>query len=469
MTFDHTGAVSPPPGCPAHQGGTRRVTPMHGSDFAANPTAVYEGLRREGPVAAVELAPGVSAALVTSYSTALRVMRDPGVFAKDPRRWRALSQGRVPRDSPVLPLMAYRPTCMFSDGDDHRRLRAVVDDSLSRIDPNRLREEVESSADALIDAFAPYGTADLLADYASPLIFHVISSMFGCPPDLADRLLAALTEIFNAGSAADQADVDAAQCFAELVALKRAQPGADMTSWMIAHPAQLNDLELIHQIAILYGAGTEPGGNLIANSLRLLLADDRFSGSLSGGTLPIGDALDEVLWKDPPMANFSVHYPVHDVLLDGVWLRAGDPVVISLAASNNDPALQSQDRNGNRAHLAWGAGPHSCPAQPSARLIAEVAIERLLDRLPDLDLAIPADHLTWRPGPFHRSLQALPVVFPPEDASARQPRAAGGEAIGPDVTAAPPMLTSGTPEREEPAGPTRLGRFWQVVASRGAR
>ncbi|MEU4172844.1 cytochrome P450 [Streptomyces sp. NPDC026665] len=362
----------------------------------------------------VELSPGVEAALVTSYGTALRVMRDPSVFAKDPRRWRALTEGRIPHDSPVLPLMAYRPTCMFSDGDEHRRLRAAVDDSLGRVDPAWLRGLIANTADTLIDGFSRNGTADLLSGYASPLVFGVISGMFGCPAPLATRLLRALTEIFNAGDHAEQANEDAAQCFGELIALKRNRPGNDLTSWMIEHPAELSDLELVHQIAILYGASTEPGSNLIANSLRLLLVDSRFSGSLSGGTLQIGDAVDEVLWKDPPMANFCVHYPVHDVLLDGVWLRAGDPVVISLAASNTDPALLTHDRTGNRAHLSWGAGLHSCPAQQEARLIAEIAIERLLDRLPDLSLAVPVDTLTWRPGPFHRSLQALPVVFPPE-------------------------------------------------------
>ncbi|RSM93722.1 cytochrome [Streptomyces sp. WAC 01325] len=415
MTYDRADlSSSPPPGCPAHRTGATGAYPLYGEAFAANPGAVYRRLRGEGPAASVELAPGIQAALVTSYTTALRVMRDPSVFAKDPRRWRDLIEGRIPQDSPVLPLMAYRPTCMFSDGDEHRRLRAAVDDSLSRIDPAWLRRLIENTADALIDRFSRHGSADLLAEYASPLVFRVISGMFGCPPPLAARLLEALTEIFNVTDRAEQANIDAAACFGELIALKRDRQGHDLTSFLIEHPTQLSDHELVHQIAILYGAGTEPGSNLIANSLRLLLVDDRFSGDLSGGTLQIGDALDEVLWKDPPMANFSVHYPVHDVLLDGVWLRAGDPVVISLAASNTDPALPTEGRAGNRAHLSWGAGLHSCPAQHEARLIAETAIERLLDRLPDIRLAVPAEELTWRPGPFHRSLQALPVVFPPE-------------------------------------------------------
>ena len=134
------------------------------------------------------------------------------------------------------------------------------------------------------------------------------------------------------------------------------------------------------------GAGTEPQQNLIANALRLLLSDDRFAGDLSGGSLPVEDALDEVLWTDPPMANYAVRLPGRGRrLYGGVRLRAGDPVVDQLRRGQHRP----------RAGLASGAratGPTSRGARARtparrrspARLIASVAIEKLLDRLPDM-------------------------------------------------------------------------------------
>lgn len=63
--------------------------------------------------------------------------------------------------------------------------------------------------------------------------------------------------------------------------------------------------------------------------------------------------------------------------------------------------------------MAWSAGPYNCPAQSPARLIAAAAVEKLLDRLPDVELALPVAESTWRPGPFHRAPAALPVTFPP--------------------------------------------------------
>ncbi len=400
----------PPPGCPAHE-------PMYGPEFAADPGAVYRRLRENGPTAPVELAPGVRATLVTGYEAALHVLRSPETFSKDPRRWRDLADGTVPMDSPVVPMMMYRPNALFTDGEEHRRLRGAITDSLALVEPNTLRGYVERSADTLIDRFAPLGTADLLGEYAQVLPLLVFNHLFGCPADYGIRLVEGMSGIFD-GVDAEKANELLSTTLLDLVTLKRAKPGQDMTSWLMAHPAALTDEEMIHTLVVLMGAGTEPQQNLIANSLRLLLSDDRFAGDLSGGSLPVEDALDEVLWSDPPMANYAVHYPVHDVVHEGASLRAGDPLVVSFAAANTDPALTSDQRAGNRAHLAWSAGPHNCPAQSPARLIAAVGVEKLLDRLPDVELTVPADELVWRPGPFHRALAALPVRFPPTAAAA---------------------------------------------------
>ncbi|MFK4145176.1 cytochrome P450 [Streptomyces sp. NPDC004065] len=425
----------PPPVRPAHE-------PLYGAGFAADPAAAYRRLREHGPIAPVELAPGVRASLVVGYEAALHVLRGTGTFSKDPRRWRELAAGAVPADSPVVPMMMYRPNALWTDGAEHRRLRGAITDSLARVSPATLRGYVETCADTLIDRVAPAGRADLLGDYARVLPLLVFNRLFGCPADYGDRLVEGMSGIFD-GVDAEKANGLLATTLLDLVALKRERPGHDVTSWLMAHPAELTDEEMVHTLVLLMGAGTEPQQNLIANALRLLLADDRFGGSLSRGSLPVEDALDEVLWTDPPMANYAVHYPVHDVVYEGVSLREGCPVVVSLAAANTDPALAADRRTGNRAHLAWSAGPHNCPAQGPARLIAATAVEKLLDRLPETELAVPAEELAWRPGPFHRALVALPVEFPPAavvggPAPLDEGSAVAGPAHGPGPSATAP-------------------------------
>lgn len=442
--------------------------PLYGPDFARNPGAVYELLRRYGPAAPVELAPGVEATLITSYFTALEVLRSPETFSHDPRRWRALNEGRVAEDSPIMPMMMYRPNCLFNDGLTHERLRSAVTDSLDRVDPHALRRYVERSADALIDRFAATGTADLLSEYARILPLLVFNRMFGNPEEHGPELVSAIMGLFE-GTDAEKSNADVARYMQDLARLKRSQPGQDMTSWLLAHPSQLDDMEMLQQLVLLVSAGTEPTSNLIANGLRLLLSDERFAGGVTGGSLTVADALDEVLWVDPPMSNFGVHFPVRDVDLAGVLLRAGDPVVISFAAANNDPALTGAgSRSGNRAHLAYSAGPHRCPAQNQARLTAAVAVEKLLDRLPDIALAVPADELVWRPGPFHRALIALPARFSPVPVQHHE-RTTRNETVGDQPwNSAPSSSTSPattSPGRRPDSEPRARRRWWRSLAA----
>ncbi|MGW5821664.1 cytochrome P450 [Streptomyces noursei] len=407
----HPEFQTPPPGCPAHAEGIK--TSLHGTEFAAAPHAVYEQLRKHGPTAPVELSPGVEAELVTDYATALQILQNPDSFARDPRRWRALNEGRVPLDSPVLPMMMYRPNSMFSDGATHLRLRQVVTDSLAKVDMHRVARHVDRVATYLVDQFSIRGKADLIGDFAQVVPLLVFNDLFGCPAELGDRLIVAISSLFD-GIDVERANEEMAGALFELVALKRALPDEDMTSWMMQHPAKLSDEEMVHQLALLIGAGTEPVQNVIGSSLLLLLSEDPFADGQHGGGVLVEDAINEVLWNSPPIANYATHYPVRDVEVSGSKLPAGAPVLISFAAANADPTLSATRQTfSKRAHLAWGAGPHACPAKDPALLISVRAIEKLLNTLPDIELGVPQETLTWRPGPFHRALNALPSRFTP--------------------------------------------------------
>lgn len=416
----------PPPGCPAHRGhpaatGSAPSEPpaLYGPVFAADPDSAYAALRARGPAHRVELAPGVEAVLVTDYDAALEVLRSP-YFSRDARRWRALAEGRVPPDHQVVPMMGWRPSVLFADGERHLRLRTAVEDTLARVNPHRLRSYVRRSALQLIDGFGPDGRAELVAQYADRLPALVFAQLFGCSGDVASRMAVACGGMIDAEPVtAQQGSADLARCLGELVAAKRRTPGADMTSWLLHHSVGLGDEETVHQLVALIGAGTVPQAAWISTAVMLLLTDDRFGQDLSGGSLTVTDALNEVLWTRSPMSNFCFHYAVAGHVLQDrrgreFHVPAGVPVLISHAAVNTDPALGGdQTRHAsNQAHLAFSAGPHLCPAQDVAGVIADVAVETLLDRLPDMELAVPTGWPAWRPGPFRRSLTALPVRFP---------------------------------------------------------
>ncbi|WP_405792507.1 cytochrome P450 [Streptomyces sp. NBC_01506] len=432
----------PPPGCPAHGSGQR--IPLDTPEFAADPQAFYRYMHQLGPTAPVTIAPGVEATLVTDYSAALELLQDPSTFRKDSRRWRALNEGRINPGSPVLPLLAYRPNCMFTDGAEHLRLREAITGSFAQVSNSRLSQITQRAALFLINQFSARGSADLVNDYAKQLPLFVFNELFGCPAEIGDRVLFGISGMFD-GVNAEQANQVLVQAVGELVALKRAQPGDDITSHLMRHPAELTDDELVHTLVLLLGAGGEPERNLIGNAFYTMLTDEHY---VRNGQFD--KALDDTLWRNPPMSNYAPHYPVADTDVAGDKVHAGELVLVSFGAANTALA----DRGANtRGHLAWSAGPHSCPSKEPARLIALTALETLFSELPDVELAVPADSLAWRPGPFNRALASLPIRF-----GAVKPRpAAQPKRPEPQRDQAQPTATNRPATPEAPRGKTGRG------------
>ncbi|MFJ3144915.1 cytochrome P450 [Streptomyces halstedii] len=419
-----------PSGCPAHGN-----VQLYGPEFGADPEGHYAHLRAAGPSAPVDIAPDVEVELVTSYDAALHILQNPASFVRDSRRWRALNEGRIPEDSPALPMMGYRPNALFSDGASHARLRQAVTDSLATVNELQLVRQTQQSADYLISRFSsePRGQAELMADYAQPLPLLVFSDLFGCPPAVGDRVIVGISGIFDGTPGADET---LGAALAELIALKRRRPGADLTTRLMEHPAQLSDEEVLHQLVTLLSGGTAPLTATIGTSSALYLGEDWQTG------LPVEDAVSQTLWNYAPIANYAGHYPTHDVDLAGRTIRANDPILISFAAANTDPRLtEHREQLSGKAHLAFGAGPHACPAKDPAFMMAATAVESLLNRLPDIEMRVPFKSLTWAPSPWSRSLVTLPVRFSP-----RTVPSAGVEAARHQAAArAPQPSAPGTP------------------------
>lgn len=385
---------------------------LYGEDFAADPARGYERLRRLGPLTRVEIAPGVEAVLVTDYQAALDVLRDTHTFSKDPRPW----PDAVPEDSPVRPVLAYRPAVTFADGDSHARYRRVIGDSLALLGPHLLQTQVSDVAARLIGRFAGTGRADLVADYALQIPLRVFNLWFGVPEEEGERLVARLSALFGSGADAQTAYEELVEVVGALVAERRARPRRDLTSYFIQHPADLDDAETIRQIGVTFGGGHDFTANLIANTLQHMIADPRYDGSVYAGAMTAHEAINEVLWRNPPQATSTGYYVRYDTTFHGVGLRAGQLVLVSYAAANGSshPGGETDAWGASEsAHLAWGAGAHSCPARQPALLITITAIEELTSRLCDMELAVPAERLRWRPGPFQRALTSLPVRFTP--------------------------------------------------------
>ncbi|GGV29033.1 cytochrome P450 [Streptomyces longisporoflavus] len=414
MTSPHA-ASGPASRCPV-TGAPAPATALYGSDLDGDAMpAFYEQLRgTHGPVAPVSVAPGVDAWLVIGHREMLQLTRDEQDFSHDPRRWSLLREGRVPADSPILPMVGWRPALLFADGQQHRRMRAAVSAALAGINGHELRRSVRATAEEVIVSFAERSEADLVADYARKLPLRVITTLLGLDDETGRHLVEALAGTAAATSGSADASKRMGAILHRLIEEKRRHRGNDITSALLHHPAQLTDEEVLHNLVVMFVAGNQTTVNWIATTLRILLCDPQFRSSLTGGHLSVDDALDLVLWRFPPTQNFPARYATRDMTFGGQHIRTGDMLVLGLAGANADPEILPDDGTpvvGNRSHLAFGAGPHICPAQDPARLITRTAVDTIRHRLPDLELAIPQGDLQWIKSPWSKGLASLPVRF----------------------------------------------------------
>ncbi|MFG2025578.1 cytochrome P450 [Streptomyces sp. NPDC048825] len=404
-------------GCPVHAD----AVPLSGLEYQQTPATLYQELRRShGSVAPVLLDGDVPAWLVLGYPEVSFVTAHDELFARDSRRWNQWES--IPADWPLLPFVGYQPSVLFTEGAEHQRRAGVITEALEGVDQFELGVNCARIADQLIDAFAGSGETELMSTYAHPLAMRAAVEMCGMAAHSTDTddLVRDLRISLDTGEGEDPvaAYVRVQERIQQLVKDKRAEPGADVVSRMLAHPEGLSDDAIVQDLISIVAAAQQPTANWICNTLRLLLTDDRFALNVSGGRVSVGEALTEVLWLDTPTQNFIGRWAVRDTLLGGRRIKAGDCLVLGLAAANTDPQIWPEGHvgaEGNGAHLSFSNGEHRCPypAPLLADVIARTAVETLLERLPDVVLSVEPEELVWRPSIWMRGLTSLPVEFTP--------------------------------------------------------
>ncbi|MDQ0986146.1 cytochrome P450 [Streptomyces sp. V2I9] len=415
-------------GCPVSHGSV----PLSGPRFQRDPVQLYRELRRDhGALAPVVLDGGIPAWLVLGYRELHQVTGDPVLFSRDSDLWNQWD--RIPDDWPLLPMIGRKQnSILYTVGERHSVRAMMISNALEGVDPFALKRYAEEFADELIDRFCTKGSVDIIADYAKLLPALVLARIYGFSDEEAHPLVGSINDMIDGRERALAGAEHLGASMFQLLVAKHAEPGDDVATRMLADPGRFTDEEIAQDLMVMMAAGHQPTADWMGNSLRLMLTDDRFAASLSGGRHSVAEAMNEVLWEDTPTQNVAGRWAARDTHIGGRHVRAGDLLLLGLAAANGDPQVRvdgSALTGGNNAFLSFGHGEHRCPfpAQETAEVIARTGIEVLLDRLPDVDLAVPAEQLTRRPSPWLRGLTDLPVLFTPTPALGR-PGLHGGPA-----------------------------------------
>ncbi|MFI2379389.1 cytochrome P450 [Streptomyces sp. NPDC018964] len=399
---------------------------FQGSLLQDDPARVYREMRREhGSVVPVVLDGDAPAWLVLGYRELHQITGDPVLFSRDSELWNQWEN--IPDDWPLLPMIGRRqPSILYTVGERHRERAGMLGNALEAVDPFELRRYAEKFADELIDDICPEGTADLIGEFAMLLPVRVLARLFGFSDEEGPGLVTALNDMIDGRERALAGQTHLFTSMTRLVAARKSAPAEDVASRMLADSSGFTEEEIVQDLMVMLAAGHQPTADWIGNSLHLMLTDARFAASLFGGRNSVAEAMNEVLWEDTPTQNVAARWASRDTQLGGRRVRAGDMLLLGLQGANSDPQVRTDGSaltGGNSAHFSFGHGEHRCPfpAQEIAEVIARTGIEVVLDRLPDIDLAVPAAHLARRPSPWLRGLSELPVTFTPTPALGGSP------------------------------------------------
>ncbi|MFI6684070.1 cytochrome P450 [Streptomyces sp. NPDC050485] len=385
----------------------------------AGPPCAYARLRAEQPVAEAQLPNGESAWLLSRYEDAR------AAFA-DPRLERPLLSAWPPQEGQDAPPPCL-PTFLEMTGAHHERVRRAVLPLFGRGRLEFMAPRIRATAHELIDAMvagARDGTADLVAAYVEPLPLRVLCETVGLPHEDRDVYLPHTLALLGAAGLTMEevlASLYALQDYAsELVSRKErdGEGGADYVHLLLAESRRpgsgLTRDDVVSFIVTMLMAGYKTNMQHTGNAFLALLTHPGQLRLLRDEPAGIGTAVEELLRYVPLMNAINILVATEDFTLHGQHIRAGDAVVPVPASANRDPAaFADPDRldltRSPNAHVAFGHGPHACTGGHLTRLQLATAIEVLLERLPGIELAVPADSVPWDESTPLRAPARLPV------------------------------------------------------------
>jgi cytochrome P450 len=395
----------------------------HSDEFNLNELAINAELRQKCPVAWNENYGGFW--FLTSYDAVSQTARDGDTFA---HKYEPDAADGVDYQGEMgVPRAEGQPALGIGevDGPYHQALRHALAPFFSPGAVQKMQPFMEQSAHWFLDQRIGDGQMDLVLDYASPVPAILTMKLMGLPYENWHLY----ANLFHSVMAVPQDSPDYAKAIAEVPAMmagvlefaatRRADARDDLTSFLIQFEfggKRLDDTQLLNILWNLIAGGVDTTTSQTALTLLHLGTHPELRQQLIEHPELHRTATDEFL------RYFSVNQQLsrtvtRDVVLGGQHLRRNDRVIISWLAANHDeqeferPDQIVLDRAPNR-HVAFGLGPHRCIGSHLARLMSEVMVRVVLDRIPDYQVDLDGVH-AYLGNPSMTGLGKLPVTFTP--------------------------------------------------------
>jgi cytochrome P450 len=377
---------------------------------------MYFWLQEHEPLARVKLPYGEEGWLLTRYDDVRTALGDARF---------SLAEAAV-RDVPRLTPERVGAILTDQDPPEHTRLRRLVAKAFTARRVEQLRTRAEQITNDLIDEMVKAGQpADLVQALAVPLPGLMICELIGVP--YADRdqfrdwvgafMSVTAVTVEQRGELIGQL----AGYLANLAAQRRQTPTDDLLGALVIASDEgdrLTEDEVIQLTLVLLAAGYESTASQITNFTYALLTHPDQLALLRSRLDLMPGAVEELMRWTPLLAVADVlpRYAREDVELSGGTVRAGEPVLLAKHAANRDPRRYDDPNRLDitrdaQGELGFGHGAHHCLGAPLARMDMQTALTALLQRLPDLRLAVPEAELQWKSGMAVRGPVALPIAW----------------------------------------------------------
>ncbi|PBC62724.1 cytochrome [Streptomyces sp. Tue6028] len=366
------------------------------------------------PVRRVRTIAGDEAWLVSSYELCTQVLEDARFSLKD------TSAPGVPRQY----ALTIPPEVVDNMGNiTGAGLRKAV---LKALNPKSegLADWMRSHAARLVDALLAEGApVDLRGGFTDPYSAGMHCHILGIPQADAPRLMRSLDIAFmNSACPVTGARLNWDR---DIAYMTDRLDDPSTTGLMSALAALREDPEYAHLTdemlatvgVTMFGAGVISTSGFLTMALVSLFQHPRLRREVTEHPERIPAAVDELLRINLSIGDGLPRLALEDVRLGDVDVRKGELVLVLVEGANfdpeefPDPLRPDLTRENSTTHLSFGGGRHYCPATALGKRHAEIALEAVLTRMPDVRLAVPIEQLVWRTGFMKRIPERLPAMW----------------------------------------------------------